>query len=87
MKLTFGEGKTTIAYSENLKSLGFIKEKESREIGPCGIIRDFNPDEFDVVLEFLNIEGARALQDRINGVVVDLQRKIDLEKMEALMEK
>lgn len=87
MKLTFGEGKITIAYSEKLKSLGFIKEQEARQIGPCSIIKDFNPDEFDVVLEFLNIEGARALQDRINGLVVDLQRKIDLEKMEKLMEK
>lgn len=86
MFLEFGKGKVTIgaASDDKAKYLGFLNEGISREIGPIGKQESFDPEKLDVVFKFLNIEGARAVQDRINALVVDWQREIDLEKIKNL---
>lgn len=73
-KLTYGEGRLQTQQaitSDGLKCLTIREIEEAKPIGsrPKEWDKQVNSDEFEVILEFKNIESARALQDELNELI------------------
>lgn len=78
-KIVFGEGriKVNTGKQDGVHCLTMQRQKKKR---PVGAVLDepesVNPEsDFDVVITFKNLQGARLLQDMLNEVVCTMARE------------